>query len=208
MNGPTRQIDIGFASEKLPTPGHICLIYESEEAREKVVGDYMATGLRQGEVVRYLSDSTSPDDVRSWLANAGAALDEAERSGAFGIVNAVDAYCPGGEFDPTAMIARLKLRYEQAAQAGYPGTRSCGEMGWIFKRMPGNERWLEYESLLNTPYDSFPHSGMCQYDARMFDGATLFKVLQLHPQIIAQGQIVRNPFYIRPEEFAAHPSTP
>jgi hypothetical protein len=44
---------------------------------------------------------------------------------------------------------------------------------------------------------------MCQYDARLFDGATLFKVLQVHPYIIAQGQIVRNPYYIKPEDFKA-----
>jgi hypothetical protein len=42
---------------------------------------------------------------------------------------------------------------------------------------------------------------MCQYDARRFDGATLFKVLQVHPYMVAQGQIVRNPFYLKPEEF-------
>ena len=42
---------------------------------------------------------------------------------------------------------------------------------------------------------------MCQYDARLFDGATLFKVLQIHPFMVAQGQVVRNPYYLRPEEF-------
>jgi hypothetical protein len=31
----------------------------------------------------------------------------------------------------------------------------------------------------------------------------LFKVLQIHPYMIAQGQVVRNPFYIKPEEFLA-----
>jgi hypothetical protein len=42
---------------------------------------------------------------------------------------------------------------------------------------------------------------MCQYDARVFDGATLFRVLKVHPYMSAHGQIVRNPFYTRPEEF-------
>ena len=56
---------------------------------------------------------------------------------------------------------------------------------------------------LNTITDTFPYMGMCQYDARLFDGASLFKVLQVHPFMIAQGQLVRNPFYIKPEEFLA-----
>jgi len=40
---------------------------------------------------------------------------------------------------------------------------------------------IEYEMMLNTVESDFPHSGMCQYDARLFDGATLFRVLQVHP---------------------------
>jgi len=44
---------------------------------------------------------------------------------------------------------------------------------------------------------------MCQYDARIFYGANLFKVLQVHSYMIAQGQVVRNPYYAKPEEVAA-----
>jgi hypothetical protein len=65
--------------------------------------------------------------------------------------------------------------------------------------MPGSERWLEYEALLNTLPTSFPRLGMCQYDARRFDGAALFKVLQVHPYMIAHGQIVWNPCYASPK---------
>jgi hypothetical protein len=62
---------------------------------------------------------------------------------------------------------------------------------------------LEYEVGINLLRDPFPHVGMCQYDARRFDGATLFKVLQVHPYMIVQGQTVRNPFYLQPDEFLA-----
>jgi hypothetical protein len=44
---------------------------------------------------------------------------------------------------------------------------------------------------------------MCQYDARRFDGATLYKVLQVHPYMVAQGQLVQNPYYVKPDEFLA-----
>ena len=55
--------------------------------------------------------------------------------------------------------------------------------------------------MLNTVVANFPHSGMCQYDARRFDGATLFKVLKLHPWMIVRGKIVQNPYYMSSEEF-------
>jgi hypothetical protein len=79
--------------------------------------------------------------------------------------------------------------------------RSSGEMSWTLRDIPGSDRWLEYETLLNTVTGTFPHTEMCLYDARLFDGATLFKVLQVHPYMVADGQSVRNPFYLGPEEF-------
>jgi hypothetical protein len=92
-------------------------------------------------------------------------------------------------------------RYATARKAGYRGSRACGEMTWALRSIPGSDRLLEYEALINTISETFPYFGMCQYDARLFDGATLFKVLQVHPYMVAQGQIVRNPFYVLPEEF-------
>ncbi len=47
----------------------------------------------------------------------------------------------------------------------------------------------------------FVESGLqahCQYDARRFDGATLFDVLKVHPMMIIRGQVVRNPFTSSP----------
>ena len=54
-------------------------------------------------------------------------------------------------------------------------------MTWALKGIPGSERILEYEALLGTIVAGFPHSGMCQYDARRFDGATLLNVLKSTP---------------------------
>ena len=41
----------------------------------------------------------------------------------------------------------------------------------------------------------------CQYDARLFNGGTLYHVLQVHPFMIVKGQVMENPFHIRPKEF-------
>ncbi len=194
---------LGFTKDVFPKSGHICLIYEDEEQRKKIVSEYMAAGIRQGELVRYLTDKTPSETVRSWLLELGVAIPEIEKNGSFGISEAASAYCPGGQFDPRATIDRSVERYGHAEKAGYCGVRICGEMTWVFRGIPGSDRWLEYEALLNTVTATFPHTGMCQYDARLFDGAALFKVLQVHPLIIAQGQVVMNPYYIKPEEYLA-----
>lgn len=36
---------------------------------------------------------------------------------------------------------------------------------------------------------------MCQYDANRFDGQVIFQALQVHPYIVMNGQLVRNPYY-------------
>ncbi|MDP3176250.1 MAG: MEDS domain-containing protein [Spirochaetaceae bacterium] len=200
MNEETRVDAMDFASELPSGSCHLCLIFDDDEQREKVVSAYIAGGLKKGEQVRYFSDRTSPEEIRAWLSRMGVELPEPEQGGPFGISSSVGAYCPKGLFAPEEMIGQMLPHYERARKAGYRGSRSCGEMTWALKGIPGSERLLEYESLLNTVGGDFPHSGMCMYDARLFDGATLFKVLQVHPYMIAQGQIVRNPFYVRPEE--------
>lgn len=207
MNDPRRGTDLGFTHEDLPDCHHLCLIYDNEEQRRKIVSEYLAAGLRRGEFVRYFSDVTPREEIRAWLLGSGVDLPKAEADGDFGIVKARVAYCPDGHFVPEEALERTIARFTMLKKTGYTGSRVTGEMSWTLQDIPDAGRWLEYEVGLNTITDTYPFIGMCQYDARRFDGATLFRVLQVHPYMIAQGQIVRNPFYLKPEEFQARLNT-
>lgn len=190
---------IGYSLAHFPDSCHICLIYDNEEQRKKIVSEYLASGLKNGELVSYFADKTDTATIESWLSDHGISLSEKEELPTFRIVKASEAYCPSGAFEPEKMIERSKSRYKVAKDAGYTGSRASGEMSWALKGIPGSERILEYESMLNVVKDDFPHSGMCQYDARLFDGATLLKILEVHPFVIANGLVVQNPYYIKPE---------
>jgi hypothetical protein len=48
-----------------------------------------------------------------------------------------------------------------------------------------------------------PLTVMCQYDARKFDGSTIYDVINVHPIMIVRGHILRNPFYVPPDQFIA-----
>lgn len=194
---------MGFTEEPLPASTHACIVFEDDAERRRIVSEYLAAGVQHGEVVSYISDGTSQEAIRSWMAGAGVDVSAAEARGAFNILPAQAVYCPAGRFEPEVMFGGLQRRYAAAAGAGFTGSRVSAEMSWALRGIPGSDRLLEYEALLNTIPGTFPHCGMCQYDARRFDGATLFKVLQVHPFLVAHGQIVRNPDYVRPEEFLA-----
>ncbi len=203
MNDQAWEMDLGFTSELFQDCHHLCLIYNEEVQRRKIVTAYLAAGLKRGALVRYFADTTTAQDVRAWLSEWGLDLAEAEKNGAFSISPAESYYCAGGRLEPTQVIDRAKSRHAMVREAGYTGSCATGEMTWALRGIPGSDRLLEYEALLNTLQPLIPFTGMCQYDSRLFDGATLFQVLQVHPYMIAQGQIVSNPFYVRPEEFLA-----
>jgi hypothetical protein len=74
-------------------------------------------------------------------------------------------------------------------------------MGWALKNMPGSDRLMEYESLVNRVVVTHPVTAVCQYDANRFDGATILKCLEVHPYMIVHGLVVHNPYYITPEEY-------
>lgn len=200
MNTQEQGMDMGFTKEIIPECHHMCLIYDNEEQRREIVSAYLAAGIKGKEIVRYFTDQTSPDQLYAWLAEKGVEFQEDD---AFCILPAESAYCPSGSFVPQQVIDNAVARYTTARQAGYTASRVTGEMNWILRGNYSHNLLLEYEVGLNKIRNDFPRVGMCQYDARLFDGAMLFNVLQVHPYMVAQGQIVRNPFYIKPEEFLA-----
>jgi len=47
----------------------------------------------------------------------------------------------------------------------------------------------------------------CQYDTSRFDANTIMDVLEVHPMMIVNEKLVRNPIYVDPETYlAAHAS--
>ncbi len=187
---------------ELPDNCHACLIYDDTPTRDAIVAAYLGAGLRGGELVRYFTDMTPVEDVLSWAGRDGAGLEPAEDS-PLQVIEAERAYCPGGRFEPRDVIAGMPLAYERARAAGFTGVRTCGEMTWALRGIPGSERLVEYEALISTVSSPVPHLGMCQYDARQFDGATLFHVLRVHPHLVAGDRVVWNPYYVGPERVLA-----
>jgi hypothetical protein len=67
-------------------------------------------------------------------------------------------------------------------------------MGWATTGVAGSERLMEYERRLDDLLARFPMTVLCQYDMTRFDGATAFATLGVHPMLLMDGRIVRNPY--------------
>jgi len=198
MNQKTSPIDMGFTREPFPAGTHMCLIYASESERQKIIGKYLESGLLAREKVAYFADALTPDEVREWLRNIGIEVPESD---GFSISDAATTYSPSGEFVPETMLDTLRKFYGEAKRLGYPNARVSGEMSWALKGMPGSDRLMEYEALVNEVVITHPVTALCQYDANRFSGTTILDVLKVHPMMVAHGQIVQNPYYMKPQDF-------
>ncbi|MDI6740843.1 MAG: MEDS domain-containing protein [Candidatus Edwardsbacteria bacterium] len=193
-----RVASMGFTEERFPAGTHMCLIYDDENERRKLIAKYLDAGLREREKVAYFVDTMPVDEVRDWLAGMGVKMPKEDQ---LTLASAEKTYCPNGKFVPDEMMDGLRVLHQGSLDEGYSGARASGEMTWALRGIPGSERLIEYENLLNIVFETSPIVGLCQYDARRFSGALIFDILKVHPMMIVHGQVVKNPYYMRPEEF-------
>ncbi len=201
MGGNYKQIPIAFDDDELPTGTHICLIYSEEEERRSIISRFIANGIRSGEKVLYMADMTTENDIWNWLSETEVDIVREDIADQLEVVEAEKIYCPDGKFRPSIMLETLRNCYDLAIDSGFSGVRATGEMTWALKGIPGSDRLIEYEALVNNLRQTHPITPLCQYDATRFDGATILNVLKVHPLMIVHGQIVKNPYYLKPGEF-------
>lgn len=203
MTEQQRMTSFGFTSERFPEGCHMCYIYNDEEERQEVIARYIESGFAEDEYVFYLVDNMSPEEMRAHLLEKGVQLPSDADDRRFKIYQAADGYCPDGFFSPDYMLGKLHDIYQSSIAEGFSGCRGMGEMAWALRGIPGSERLVEYEARINQVVRTSPLNAICSYNANLFDGATIFKILNVHPMMVVRGQVVRNPYYIPPEEYLA-----
>ncbi len=201
MNLKGKEVQMGFTGETFPPGIHMCYIYNDEIQRKKVISQFLESGLLSGEKASYFMDVITIDEMNGYLFSLGLDKLLREHEKRFSVVMTKDTYYPSGTFVPDEMLDRLKVFYTQSLQEGYTGARVSGEMSWAAKDVPGCSSLIEYEARVNDVLLTHPVNAICQYDANLFDGSLLFDVLSVHPMMVVHGQIVKNPYYLKPEEF-------
>ena len=197
------EISLGFTRELFPEGTHMCLLFDDDERRRKLISQYVEAGLSRGEYVGYFSDEEVLDDAESWLTRMGIDVPPHADLANLAVFSAPEVYCGSGKFVPEEMLETIRRTYLDAVTSGHPGARISGEMSWACRSVPGSERLCEYESLINRVVETHPVTAVCQYDTNLFDGATIAEILKVHPMLIVGEQIVRNPYYIKTEEYIA-----
>jgi hypothetical protein len=194
---------MGFTGEPFPEGTHMCYIYNNDEERKGIIRRFLESGLESRELVGYFADLAAPEELAEYMRSMGFKTPAEPHAHQWFQDSASHVYCPDGRFDPDRMLSRLAGFHEQSGQRALNGARVSGEMGWALGKVAGADRLIEYEARINLVVKEAPVTAICQYDARRFSGALLFDVLSVHPMMIVRGQIVRNPYYLPPEQVLA-----
>ncbi|MBC7220806.1 MEDS domain-containing protein [Candidatus Bipolaricaulota bacterium] len=184
-------------SDGLKPGDHLCLIYRTEDEHRAVLTGYIGGGLERGERVLYIADARTARQIRGSLRDAGIDARGAEKRGQLVFLTGDGACTRDGVFDPHRMIALLREETQRALDDGFTGLRVVGEMAWVLRGLPGSERLIEYEALLNEFFPGSACTGLCPYDARRFSPEILLDVLRTHPIAIIGTQLYDN-FYCAP----------
>ncbi|CAN7405777.1 MEDS domain-containing protein [Massilia sp. LjRoot122] len=205
MSHERRHICLGFTDERYPEGTHICYLYNDDEERRRILPLFARHALLEHETFDYVADVPGVADLPRVMGELDLLRAAEGLSGQIAMATARDGYYPDGAFDPDAMLARLRAKYQQGLASGHAGARFAGEMTWALRGIPGADRIIECESRINDLVKEAPVTVMCQYDLRQFDGAMMFDVMQVHPVMIVGGHILRNPFYQHPPDGHGRP---
>lgn len=201
MTGHHRDVSFGVGDERFPEGLHVCHIFGDDAERAAVLARFLQRGLEDGDRALCLVDHVSPAAMLDELTARG--LDRQLAEGRLVTSSAADTYCPSGVFAPDELLAGLKTMALGTRAAGFSGLRITGDMAWIHRRGVTADQVIEYELKVREYIAGIPCTAVCEYDARRFDGQTLLDVLTVHPAMIVHGQVVRNPYYMEPDEFLA-----
>lgn len=195
------KISLGFTDGEFHPGVHICQIFNEDEEREESLLKFLLSGVQGQEKSSCFSENISSAALEKFFKPFGFLYDDLVKSGAISLAGTSDVYFQNDEFSPDRMLELLKEFHIDSQNQGFKAARVIGEMTPEVKDISGGNRLLEYESKVSLLLEEHPVTAVCQYDARLFDGATVMDVLKVHPLMVVRGIVVHNPFFVPPEEF-------
>jgi hypothetical protein len=199
---PTRRPHATVCGHPLTHSAHICAFFDSEQQEYGCLVPYFAEGLALGEQVVTIRDSDRCAAHVAKLRDSGAIpVDEAIRANRLRVVASEETYLQDGIFEVERMYRMIEKTLVDAPTDGFTRVRTCGEMSWALRGLPGTDELMEYESRVNELTQQHDCTLMCTYDINRFSGRALMDVLATHPVVLLGDRIYENPYYQQPTEF-------
>jgi hypothetical protein len=202
MNPARRPPPATVCGHPLANSAHICAFFDSEQQEYACLVPYFAEGLARGEQVVTIRDADRCDTHVAKLKASGALpVDDAMRAGRLRVMASEDTYLQDGIFEVERMYRMIERALKEAPDDGFSRVRTCGEMSWALRGLPGTDDLMEYESRVNQLTQVHDCTLMCTYDIARISGRALMDVLATHPVVLLGDRIYENPYYQTPTDF-------
>lgn len=198
-DAPTGTGELEGELHRLQSGQHLCLLYESPVALRATILPYIRDGLARNERCLFIADAENAASAARILVDAGIDVEGAMARGQLRVLTSREAYHPHGRFEPDAMLELLERTADEAIADGFSGLRGSGEMSWALGPEPGNERFIEYEALLNNVIARHKFIGICRYDLRRFPPPLIRDVLRVHPFVVLGSLVCPSAYYEPPD---------
>ncbi|MCW3994706.1 MAG: MEDS domain-containing protein [Candidatus Bathyarchaeota archaeon] len=153
-----------FIKQMKPS-SHVILLYETSDAKLKVLLNYIKYALENDEAVVYVCSEASVEEIKTAIASFGVDVRKYEGLGALKILDYTQHYIIDGRFDVERTLKLWNSYYEQATSRGFKGLRATGETACFFKHNLVKEL-VEYEKALHQKLET-PMIAICAYRADM-----------------------------------------
>jgi len=195
----TQTVPSGIDEIGLLPGSHVCAFYRGDHDRDRLLHRYLSAGLAAGDKCICVVDSAFTAKRLQSLTRASS--EAGYSTGQLDIHLPESTYLAGGEFTASDMLTFWTEGMIKAQHEGYSFCRLAGEMTWALRDAPGVENLVGYESELNRVTSTSPVIVLCLYDLDLFSGEVVVNIVKTHPQVLVQGILVENPYYVGPDEF-------
>jgi hypothetical protein len=195
----TGSVPSGIDEIDLQPGSHVCAFYRGDSDRDRLLTAYLRAGLTAGDKCICIVDSAYT--AKRLESLPGACVGPGPTGGQLDIHLPESTYLAGGEFTTSDMVTFWTESMVKAGIEGYTFCRLVGEMTWALRDAPGVEHLVGYESELNRVTPDYPVIVLCLYDLDLFSGEVVVNIVKTHPQVLIQGILVENPYYLDPDEF-------
>jgi hypothetical protein len=192
---------VTIAGEPLRPPRHVCCFFDHRAQQYDVLIPYFREGLANNERILTVMDHDHLQDHCAKLEAAGVPLDDAEDTGQFCAHCSDDTYLADGTFSKERLLRMLEHELQVTARGPFTSLRTCGDMAWAQRNMPGTEELLEYENEVNTLLDHHDATFLCIYDASRINGQMMLDILATHSHVLIGNKVQENPYAMKPAHY-------
>jgi excisionase family DNA binding protein len=165
----------------IPPRSHLATFYNSDESRLRLTIPFFRDGLASGQPCFLIAEGA----VLNAYLEALRGQDGIDVDAALRDHKLLTAPGPGSTVEGALHFWEQVLT--RALVGGPTLLRVVGEMSSARKGFESDSQMIDFEVAMNTITKRLPTVALCQYDARVFSGETIFQAIRAHPDLYPLG---------------------